>query len=186
MLGSSVAGGGALGAVRAGGPAAWPLSLKRGTTLLRLYVLPVRLGILLGEHMSRSMSLLLFAAALAPACWADPCEGELPSKVGTVFAGSVRYIVDGDGLCVGPSADVKTWVEVRLTDFDAPELNTPEGKRGKAILEDLVKGRDLTCVTSAGRNGNTTSYDRVFAVCQLGGTAVGDLLRKAGAPKGGN
>ncbi len=55
---------------------------------------------------------------------ADPCEGRLPSRPGQQFGGTVRYVGDGDGFCVGNSADPNTWIEVRLADFDAPELHS--------------------------------------------------------------
>jgi hypothetical protein len=55
---------------------------------------------------------------------ADPCEGRLPSAAGQKFEGLVRYAGDGDSLCSGQSPDPLTWIEVRLADFDAPELDT--------------------------------------------------------------
>lgn len=71
--------------------------------------------------------LLIFAGfLLAPAvARADPCEGRLPARAGETFSGVVRYIGDGDSLCVGPNTDPATWIEVRLSDFDAPELHSP-------------------------------------------------------------
>ena len=42
------------------------------------------------------------AGAWAAPASADPCAGALPSK-GTAFSGVVRYVGDGDGLCVGPA-----------------------------------------------------------------------------------
>ena len=44
-----------------------------------------------------TVSVLAWAA---PAL-ADPCEGRLPAA-GQEFSGVVRYVGDGDGLCVGP------------------------------------------------------------------------------------
>lgn len=77
------------------------------------------------------MKWILLAAALllAPSiARADPCEGRLPSRAGETFSGLVRYIGDGDSLCLGPTVDPSTWIEVRLSDFDAPELNSPTGR----------------------------------------------------------
>lgn len=128
----------------------------------------------------------LIALAGAGTAYADPCEAKLPSKAGTVFTGTVRYIVDGDGLCVGASNDPNTWIEVRFVDFDAPELSTPEGKRGKEILERLAMGKQASCVTQPGRSGRTTTWDRVLAACKIGGTSVSVLLKQANAPEGGN
>jgi hypothetical protein len=41
---------------------------------------------------------------------ADPCEGRLPSRAGERFSGTVRYVGDGDGLCVGRSGDPDSWI----------------------------------------------------------------------------
>ncbi len=85
--------------------------------------------------------------AQADPCKAIPDKGPAPAwiKPGARFAGVVRYIVDGDGLCVGKTADPATWVEVRLADFDAPELNTPEGRQAKAALSGAVMGKGALC-----------------------------------------
>jgi endonuclease YncB( thermonuclease family) len=109
---------------------------------------------------------------------ADPCEGALP-KPGQSFSGVVHYVGDGDGLCIGPTADPSTWIEVRLADFYAVELNEPGGRRAKAALEALALGRRLDCV--AGRR----SYDRVVAKCRLGDQSVGELLLQRGVAEGG-
>jgi endonuclease YncB( thermonuclease family) len=126
----------------------------------------------------------LIAAASVLACvWsapalADPCEGGLPAK-GTAFAGIVRYVGDGDGLCVGPAGRPDRWIEVRLADFYAPELHEAGGREAKRRLERLVMGKPLIC--RAGKR----SYDRVVAACTLGGRPLGTLLREAGGIEGG-
>jgi hypothetical protein len=40
-------------------------------------------------------------AAFPSVAHADPCTAPLPAR-GTVFSGVVRYIGDGDSLCIGP------------------------------------------------------------------------------------
>lgn len=137
------------------------------------------------------MSRLLLPAALVllalPAvAHADPCEGRLPNRAGEPFAGIVRYIGDGDSLCVGRTADPEEWIEVRLADFDAPELNARDGRRSREILSRLVRGRQLACTAVRGRSGRVVSHDRVIAICRLNGRPVGDLLRAHRAPQGGN
>lgn len=117
---------------------------------------------------------------------ADPCEAELPSQAGTVFTGQVRYIVDGDGLCVGTSDDPETWIEVRTVDFDAPELQTAAGRSAKQMMHDIAFGQNASCVVRPGRSGRTISYDRVLASCSIDGASLASLLRAAGAPEGGN
>ncbi len=134
------------------------------------------------------MRLVLFALALlAPGvAFADPCEGKLPTGAGTPFSGQVRYIVDGDGLCVGPTDDPKTWIEVRVADFSAPELNKPGGPAAKDALAAIAMNQSAQCVTQRGRNGRIRSHDRVFAVCRINGRSVGDAMRSRGIAEGGN
>lgn len=130
--------------------------------------------------------LILAASLFAPAvAHADPCEGRLPSRAGESFSGVVRYVGDGDSLCLGPSTDPATWIEVRLSDFDAPELHSPTGRNDRDRLSALVRGRVLACVAVRGRNGRVIVYDRVIASCRLNGRPVGDLLRAAGGREGG-
>lgn len=129
------------------------------------------------------LGFLTFAPSLAHA---DPCTAELPRRAGETFSGTVRYVGDGDSLCVGASEDPSTWIEVRLGDFDAPELHAPDGRRSKQFLERVAMGRQATCRAQRGRGGRVIVYDRVIAVCQVGGQSIGNLLRAAGAPTGGN
>lgn len=131
--------------------------------------------------------LALAAIALSPAvAHADPCEGALPSRNGQVFSGTVRYVGDGDSLCVGNTSDPSTWIEVRLSDFNAPELHSQTGRAARDRLSSLVRGRNLACVAVRGRSGRVIVYDRVIASCQLNGRRVGDLLRASGGREGGN
>lgn len=118
---------------------------------------------------------------------ADPCEGELPRQAGVQISGTVRHVIDGDGWCIGQSDDPATWIEVRSSDFDAAELRTPQGRRGRDIAERILLNRNMTCVSSTGRDGRTVvTYDRVFAVCSIEGRRVSSTLRDAGVPEGGN
>lgn len=109
---------------------------------------------------------------------ADPCTAPLPAR-GTVFSGQVRHIIDGDGLCVGRGGDPSTWIEVRLADFYAPELSEPGGEAAKTALAHAALGRWADC-RARGR-----SYDRVVAVCRVGGAPLGEILRRAGVRQGG-
>lgn len=126
---------------------------------------------------------LVLGVVVASFSWAtpalaDPCEGVLPAR-GAAFSGVVRYVGDGDGLCIGPAGRPDRWIEVRLADFDAPELNEPGGQRAKRLLASIVMGRSLTC--RAGRR----SYDRVVAHCSLEGRPLGNLLLGRGGLEGG-
>lgn len=117
---------------------------------------------------------------------ADPCEGPLPTRAGQTFSGTVRYVGDGDSLCVGRTSNPDEWIEVRLADFDAPELRDQNGQRSRDILIRLSRGRQVECTATRGRSGRVVSYDRVIATCRLGGRRLGDLLRSQRAPQGGN
>jgi endonuclease YncB( thermonuclease family) len=136
------------------------------------------------------MSIRILVAALLSAvvpslAFADPCEGDLPRRTGETFSGIVRYVGDGDGLCVGQSDDPNTWIEVRLADFNAPELNASGGAAAKAALERIAMRRTAQCVAGGGRTRRVISYDRVIATCRINGRRIGDLLREAGAEEGG-
>lgn len=130
--------------------------------------------------------LLLFLCPPALA-FADPCEGPLPRTAGAEFSGVVRYVGDGDSLCVGAEdAPASTWIEVRLADFNAPELGADGGQTARALLRRIALGREATCVATRGRSGRVISYDRVIAVCAIGGRGLAALLREAGGVEGGN
>lgn len=124
--------------------------------------------------------------ALPTVAHADPCEGGLPSQAGTVFSGIVRYVGDGDSLCIGRTTDPQEWIEVRLADFDAPELREREGTRSRELLSRLVMRRLVQCTAERGRSGRVISHDRVIATCRMNGRRLGDLLRAQRAPQGGN
>ena len=131
--------------------------------------------------------LLLIMALLVPGvARADPCEAALPDRAGRTVAGLVSHVIDGDGLCVGRTADPMTWIEVRLSDFDAPELNRPGGREARDRLSRLTMGRTLRCVTTPGRSGRVIVHDRVIAACRLDGRGLGDRLRRSGGTEGGH
>lgn len=133
----------------------------------------------------KALLIVVATLALPSIAHADPCEGALPRRAGETFSGTVRYVGDGDGLCVGQSDDPHTWIEVRLADFNAPELGAPGGPAVKATLERIAMGRQAQCVAGGGRTRRVISYDRVIATCQINGRRIGDLLREAGAEEGG-
>lgn len=128
---------------------------------------------------------VLAAGTAATPAAADPCTAPIPTRAGHSFWGQVRYVGDGDSLCVGDSPDPTTWIEVRLADFDAPELHAAFGARAKSALEDLALGRAAFCTAVRGRNGRVQVYDRVIAVCRISGRSIGTLLRQIGTPQGG-
>lgn len=74
---------------------------------------------------------------------------------------------------------------MRLSDFDAAELDSPTGRADRHRLIRIVGGRRLDCVAVRGRNGRVIVYDRVIASCRRNGRRFGDLLRAAGGREGG-
>jgi micrococcal nuclease len=142
-----------------------------------------------GKCLAGLAGAVLFAGFASPAL-ADPCEaiqqsGPLPAwvKPGAVFAGRVRHVIDGDGLCVGSTSNPAEWVEVRLADFYAAELREPGGKEAKAAMQRLAGGRDVRCAVT--NQGRVRSYDRVVAVCRLRGRSLAELMRAAGLTEAG-
>lgn len=119
--------------------------------------------------------------AAADPCLAVPDAGPAPGFLspGARFSGPVVHIIDGDGLCVDTGGGPKGWVEVRLADFYAPELSSPEGPAAKRALEQVSLGRRLECVAEK------QSYDRIVARCRIEDRPLGDLLRDAGGHEGG-
>jgi micrococcal nuclease len=126
-------------------------------------------------------AILLGTPAFADPCKAIPDKGPMPLNLrpGTTFGGPVVYVGDGDSLCVGVGLSPSEWVEVRIADFYAPELNSPAGRAAKEALVRIAMGRRVVC--RAGKR----SYDRVIARCTLQGVSLGDRMRAAGVPEGG-
>ena len=109
---------------------------------------------------------------------ADPCKGSLPAP-GTKFSGEVRYVDDGDSLCIGTSDNPNSWIEVRLDDFNAPRLKSSDGQNAKSALEDVALGRSAQCI--AGKQFG----DQVVAHCILISSSIGHLMHRAGIREGG-
>jgi micrococcal nuclease len=129
-----------------------------------------------------SLALLAIATpALADPCEAIDAKGRFPAWLapGQAFAGTVRFVIDGDGLCVGDSEDPARWVEIRLEDFDAPELREPGGWAAKRMLVTMALDRPVIC------RGWRTNHDRLVATCSLEGETLGDRMRRAGIAEGG-
>jgi endonuclease YncB( thermonuclease family) len=136
--------------------------------------------------MFRTLFIAAVVAGIAVPALADPCEARVKGyRPGATVAGVVRYVGDGDGLCIGPGPDPATWTEIRLADYYAPELNEAGGRQAKEALSQLVMGKPLVCTATNGTGRRTYSYDRLIATCTIGGRSVGDSLRRAGGAEGG-
>ena len=129
-----------------------------------------------------AFSFLAGGLAKADPCKAIPDRGPMPSYLaaGRTFQGSVVYVGDGDSICVATGEGPAGWVEVRVSDFYAVELSAPGGQNAKAALERTAKGKRAICVAEH------RSHDRVVARCTIGGVSIGDRMRRAGVPEGGN
>jgi micrococcal nuclease len=128
------------------------------------------------------LSLSAVTAALADPCKAVPDKGPMPAhlKPGSTFSGPVAYVGDGDSLCVAVGPSPADWVEVRVSDFYAPELHEPGGQDAKAALERIAKGRRIECVAQH------RSYDRVVASCSIQGVSLANWMRSAGVRESGS
>lgn len=120
--------------------------------------------------------------AAADPCTAIPANGPMPSHLapGSKFSGPVTYIGDGDSLCVALGGDQSSWVEVRLSDFNAPELAAPGGADARAALEAVALWKRASC--TAGQR----THDRVAAQCSIDGRSIASSLRASGVKEGGN
>ncbi len=80
--------------------------------------------------------------------------------------------------------DPSQWLEIRTADWNAPELNTREGRQAKAVMDQLV-GRRAVCTVQRGRTGRLTSYDRLIASCRVEGRSIGETMTNHGIAPGG-
>jgi len=128
-------------------------------------------------------ALLLCGAgqALSDPCKAIPDSGPMPTFLykGHSFSGPVVQVLDGDSLCVAVGKGPQNWVEVRLSDFYAPESHELGGPEAKAALSRIALDKVATCVSK------NRTYDRIAARCTIGGRALGELLTSAGVAQGG-
>jgi micrococcal nuclease len=130
------------------------------------------------------LGVVMASVFLLDPCTFVPDRGPAPETVrrGRTVSGEVVHIIDGDGLCIdlgdstGGGSD---WLEIRLADYDAPELNQAFGRETKELLARITLGRPLTC--ELGRR----SWDRIVGACTIDGRPLGDVMRAAGGREGG-
>jgi micrococcal nuclease len=99
---------------------------------------------------------------------------------GATFRGVVTTVLDGDSLCVAHGSGNANLIEVRLADFNAPELSASGGRAAQAALASAAMGQSAICTAGA------RTYDRVAAYCTINGKPVSALLRSSGAAEGGS
>ena len=54
-----------------------------------------------------------------------------------------------------------------------------------AALTRLTGARTIICTAVTGDGGRVVSYDRLIAICRIGGVSLADLMHRAGQPDGG-
>jgi len=84
-----------------------------------------------------------------------------------MLKGKIAYVYDGDTIRVGKT-------RIRLWGIDAPELDTPEGKKARNWAVRAWEGKSVTCK----RLGRTRN--RIAARCALNGTDLGRQVIAAG------
>lgn len=135
--------------------------------------------------MIRTLTLSAAVAMLAGTALADPCEAPVTGyRPGQVISAPIIHSIDGDGLCLALGRHPSDWLEIRESQFYAPELNTPEGRRAKRVMDSLI-GKRAVCTVERGKNGATRSYDRVIAACRVDGAPIAVRMRAAGITPGG-
>lgn len=122
---------------------------------------------------------LLYAPVAHSQTTLKQCTAHWPRKGGT-FAGEVRMVHDGDTACVCSGPDPRTCVRTRVADFYAVEIYEPGGPAARDALAAIVAGKWVIC-----RHHHVTNT-RSAAYCTIDGAPLGDLLRAAGIPEGGN
>ena len=140
------------------------MTRRQGRLVAKLFVLVVLFG------------LVVVVRWWIPAQDDDRCQARLPFP-GTTFKGPVDWVADGDSLCVRGEDGL---IEVRLADFNAPELSQPGGNEARAALRRIALNKPARC------RAVNISHDRVVARCSVAGEALGESLQKAGVRRGGN
>jgi len=128
------------------------------------------------------LALTVVGRAHADDCVAIPEEGPIPPYLayGSNFSGPVVQVLDGDSLCVAVGDTPLQWVEVRLADFYASELEKAQGGAARDALMRIAFGKRAYCISGL------RTHDRIAARCEISGHAVGDLMRDAGVAEAGN
>jgi endonuclease YncB( thermonuclease family) len=64
-------------------------------------------------------------------------------------------------------------------------LSETGGQSAKSVIEQITRGRNVTCTAVTGDGGRVVSYDRLVAVCRVGSESLGDMMRRTGVREGG-
>lgn len=95
-------------------------------------------------------------------------------------AATLLRVIDGDTYVLRAEVgfDVLARVTIRLADLDAPERNTPEGRKAAAAVEALLKTGQITIVATGDR-----TFARWVAHVYVDGQSVAAWLREHGHEK---
>jgi len=98
----------------------------------------------------------------------------------------VRSIHDGDTVKIDIDLGFKLWIHglsIRLYGINAPELNTPEGKKAKAVLEGILPINRPVVIETV--KDKTEKYGRILAKFFVipGQPTVNDQMVTLGAAK---
>lgn len=90
------------------------------------------------------------------------------------FKAVIERVVDGDTLRVKVDLGFDLWTRqyLRLRGIDCPEMDTPEGRRAKAFIENEVKDAPYVMITST----RSDKYDRYLADLWVGKTFINQKL----------
>ena len=84
------------------------------------------------------------------------------------ITGPVDYVYDGDTIKVAGQA-------IRLQGLDAEELSEPTGPAARAVMQQIVAGKTVTCLPDG-----TYSYQRIVARCYIDGIDIAMPLVSGG------
>lgn len=111
--------------------------------------------------MTRITAAAAWTAILTSAIAYSATFARLP-QVGSVIAGPVLQVYDGDGVWLDDGdGNPKTLRDVRLFGINAPEWNRPGGQEAKIFLAHMIKGRVVQCRVKL----IDQKYHRPIAVC---------------------
>ena len=86
------------------------------------------------------------------------------------IVGRVQHVIDGDTFHLQGYA-------IRLWGIDAPERDTAQGPLATRTLQQLVRGRTLTCLPV------DRSYERLVASCTINGRDLSQMMVRLGWAK---
>jgi len=89
----------------------------------------------------------------------------------------VKTVHDGDTVTLDVDCGFNIWIhdmKIRLYGINAPELNTPEGKRSQAYLASRIPiGSKISVVTIKDKQ---EKYGRILGILESGSTGVGEFM----------